>query len=236
MFEERSARINNVLVAFEKVRREEQSKSFRTHMRKVCKANEADEKQNGEFRRKREKFEEVIRVILRGGGYVPFECPDGGIDIVVIHNCITYAIQCKDHEHTLGVQYVRELKGTLSDCSPGTVGILVGNRFSLWARMWARLSRTRSPTKVQVKSRGKRLITDVHKVFGNDQHAKGQVTELSSHRHHKVEIILQKTRRLYTEFHYPQEKYKILIFPDYKTHSTYPDLTLIDEDAAQNMG
>ena len=31
---------------------------------------------------------------------------DGGVDIVVARNGVTYVIQCKDHEHTLGNYFV----------------------------------------------------------------------------------------------------------------------------------
>jgi len=39
------------------------------------------------------------------------------------------------------VGYVLQLKGVLADCPRDTVAILVGNRFSVWAHLWARLSR-----------------------------------------------------------------------------------------------
>ena len=41
-------------------------------------------------------------------GVGDFCTADGGIDIVVIHNGITYAIQCKDHENIL-LFFIKEL-------------------------------------------------------------------------------------------------------------------------------
>src|SRR6185369_13759186 len=42
----------------------------------------------------------------------------------------------------LGVGYVLQLKGVLADCPRDTtVAILVGNQFSVWDHLWARLSR-----------------------------------------------------------------------------------------------